>query len=305
MSEKTIFISYRRDATGKAFAGRIRDALVRSGYDPFFDVDNLGPGDWEQQILAEVPRRSHFILVLTPGSLESCTNEDDWVRREFELAVQSGRNIVPVAEESVSLSPPRRSCPGCMEKIFDYSIVPLRHTGFAADIERLIRDFIPPHKAPPQAAPASTTLAPASAVEAPVVDIAEIRTKLNRVRKLLLPFVNHILDILLLTAVILTLSQGMNNDWRAALLIPITLGMKGVWIMRELPSEIMFLAYASLFAIVCGSTILVGNLQTKKEWQGGIWIAGFTPLAFGLGMATTLAVTQSLMPHRLSARGRD
>ena len=98
MTEKTVFISYRRDAIGKAFAGRIHDALKSRGYDAFLDVDHLGPGDWEKQILAQVPRCSHFLLVLTPKSLDRCAAASDWVRREYELAVQVQRNIVPVEE---------------------------------------------------------------------------------------------------------------------------------------------------------------------------------------------------------------
>ncbi len=41
MSEKTVFISYRRDATGKAFARSIKQELTHHGYDVFLDVDCL------------------------------------------------------------------------------------------------------------------------------------------------------------------------------------------------------------------------------------------------------------------------
>src|SRR5688572_16537835 len=103
MSEKTIFISYRRDVYGKCFAGRIYDYLFHNGYDPFLDVIGLGSGKWETDILKEVSKRSHFILVITTGCLDACSEKDDWLRREFECAEGLDRNIVPILEESVDL----------------------------------------------------------------------------------------------------------------------------------------------------------------------------------------------------------
>lgn len=100
MGEKTVLISYRRDATGKAFARSVKEALTHRGYDVFLDVDTVEAGPWEEQILTQVPKRAHFLLLLTPGALDRCADTNDWVRREFLTAVASGRNIVPVREES-------------------------------------------------------------------------------------------------------------------------------------------------------------------------------------------------------------
>ncbi len=45
MSGKTVFLSYRRDAAGKAFARLIEQALTHRGYDVFLDgivmIDHL------------------------------------------------------------------------------------------------------------------------------------------------------------------------------------------------------------------------------------------------------------------------
>ena len=148
MSAKTIFISYRRDSTGKAFARSIKQELTRHGNDVFFDVDSIDSGKWASQILTEVPVRAHFLLVLTPGALERCVDQDDWVRREFEVAVQSGRNIVPIREESVDLAKLQQECPESMKGLFDFQIVTVRQDGFENDIEDLIERYIPAHKAP-------------------------------------------------------------------------------------------------------------------------------------------------------------
>lgn len=158
MSEKTVFISYRRD-TGWLFARLITEALTAKGYDVFLDVDGLDSGKWAAQILTKVPKRAHFLLLLTANALDRCVNEDDWVRQEFLRAVETERNIVPVHEGSVDLDQLQKSCPECVKAIFDYQIATIRHTAFDGDVAKLIKSYIPPHKAPP---PYETAKAPAA-----------------------------------------------------------------------------------------------------------------------------------------------
>ena len=148
MSNKTVFISYRRDVAGKAFARALKQELTHRGYDVFLDVDNVDAGHWAEQILTQVPSRAHFLLVLTPGALDRCAEENDWVRREFLSAVQHGRNIVPIREESVDLAAMRAKCPESVKAIFDFQIATLQHSSFESDVETLVTRFIPPHKAP-------------------------------------------------------------------------------------------------------------------------------------------------------------
>ena len=156
MSEKTVFISYRRDATGKAFARSIKQELKHHGYDVFLDVDCIDAGEWARQILTEVPKRAHFLLLLTPGALDRCADEDDWVRRELLLALERGRNIVPVPEESVDTVAMRAAAPEAVKAIFDLQIHPIRHDTFESDVETLTTRYIPPHKAPKEGIPRST-----------------------------------------------------------------------------------------------------------------------------------------------------
>nr|VFJ64537.1 MAG: Tetratricopeptide repeat-containing protein [Candidatus Kentron sp. FW] len=158
MSNKTVFLSYRRDTIGKAFARAIRQALTHRGYDCFLDVDAMESGPWPEQIQREVTARAHFLLLLTPGALERCNEEDDWVRREYLLAARKKRNIVPVREESFQTDRERKNCPADMRDAFDLQMatVSLGNT-FENDIDELIRRYIPPHKAPagPQPLPRS------------------------------------------------------------------------------------------------------------------------------------------------------
>ena len=156
MSERTVFISYRRDATGKLFA-LARRGPKHHGYDVFLDVDCIDAGEWAKQILTEVPKRAHFLLLLTPGALDRCADKNDWVRREFLLALERRRNIVPVREESVDPVTMRAAAPEAVKAIFDLQIHTIQHRTFEGDVETLTTRYIPPDKAPKEGISKSPT----------------------------------------------------------------------------------------------------------------------------------------------------
>ena len=161
MSGKTVFISYRRSSLGKAFARNIQRELTHKGYDTFLDVDSIDAGKWAEQLRQEVPTRSHFLLLLTPGSLDKCKSADDWVRKEIKLAVEHGRNIVPVLEESAKLSELKKACPDDLKYLFGYQATKVRLGGdFEADINKLLKQFVAPHKAPTTKNPTQTRIEP-------------------------------------------------------------------------------------------------------------------------------------------------
>lgn len=148
MSQKTVFISYRRDATGKLFARSLEQALKQRGYDVFLDVDCIASGKWEQQILTQVSSRAHFVLVLSQNALDRCAEANDWLRREYELAVRCTRNIVPIWDGSVDVAHAREACPECMKGLFDLQIAGVRHESFEADIDTLVNRYIPADTTP-------------------------------------------------------------------------------------------------------------------------------------------------------------
>ena len=47
-------------------------------------------------ILAQIAARTHFLVILTHGTLEGCQEPDDWLRREIERAMELGRNVIPI-----------------------------------------------------------------------------------------------------------------------------------------------------------------------------------------------------------------
>jgi len=166
MSAKTVFISYRRDTVGKLFARSLKNSLQQQGYDVFLDVDCMDAGLWAEQIITEIPKRAHFLLLLTPDALNRCDDKDDWLRREFEIAQTSQRNIVPVCEESIDIDEMSKTCPSCMTALFDRQVADLRHESFENDLNILIQHFI------------AATLAPSTTQPTPLpnpkVDISRI-----------------------------------------------------------------------------------------------------------------------------------
>ena len=89
-----IFISYRRSSydTANLIATRLKSA----GYSVFFDMETLRSGKFNEQLFNVIGTCTDFLLVLPPGALDRCVNEDDWVRLEVLHAMKSKKNIIPV-----------------------------------------------------------------------------------------------------------------------------------------------------------------------------------------------------------------
>lgn len=93
--EYDIFISYRREG-GKDYARNLTSELVSRGFHPFLDFDELKDGKFDKRITDAIESAPVFMFILSPGSLDRCVNEDDWVRKEILHAIEHKRHIVPV-----------------------------------------------------------------------------------------------------------------------------------------------------------------------------------------------------------------
>jgi hypothetical protein len=91
-----IFISYRRRGAGSGVAGELQAKLENLGYKVFLDVDDIGSGQFPDQIKRAIEECKDFLLVLAPGTLDRCVDEEDWVRREIILAQDLNKNIIGV-----------------------------------------------------------------------------------------------------------------------------------------------------------------------------------------------------------------
>jgi hypothetical protein len=100
--DTTVFLSYRRDVSGP-MAYLVRNDLVRHGFDVFMDVGSLGGGEFEPAILREIEARTHFLVLLEPGSLDRVDEPGDWLRREIAHALTHRRNIVPLLAGGVRM----------------------------------------------------------------------------------------------------------------------------------------------------------------------------------------------------------
>jgi len=92
-----IFISYRRKGAGAGVAGELQTKFENRGYKVFLDVDNIGSGDFPLQIDQAIQGCNDFLIILSPGMLDRCADEEDWVRHEIVLAEKYGKNIIGVS----------------------------------------------------------------------------------------------------------------------------------------------------------------------------------------------------------------
>ena len=95
MKSYDIFISYRRE-DGNAFARQMQLKLENYGYRVFLDVEELKDGVFDQRIIDAITGAKVFIALLTPRYLCRCANDEDWVRKEIECALQNEIHIVPI-----------------------------------------------------------------------------------------------------------------------------------------------------------------------------------------------------------------
>ncbi len=130
-----VFISYRRegaDETARVYYER----LTQDGYRVAFDLESMRSGDFPPQLFGIIRSCKDFILVLSPNALERCSREDDWVRRETACAIESGKNIVPVALRGFTF-PPKDSLPEDIRQICEKQGVVASAEHFDSTIKKL------------------------------------------------------------------------------------------------------------------------------------------------------------------------
>jgi len=98
---RDVFISYRRDG-GSTVARMLAEILKSRGVSVFFDVETLESGDFTQQIVDHIKGADKLVLIVSPLVFDRCQNEDDWVRKEIELALSINKTIIPVFVNGVS-----------------------------------------------------------------------------------------------------------------------------------------------------------------------------------------------------------
>jgi hypothetical protein len=141
--EKTVFISYRRvNSVGWAVA--ISRYLTQHGYDVFFDFNSIPPGAFRSAITANIRAHAHFLLLLTPSTLERCRDRDDWLRIEIETALEARRNIVTLYLDGFDLTDPAMTAAltGRLGSLKEYSGLFVRPDHFDQAMSRLCGHYL-------------------------------------------------------------------------------------------------------------------------------------------------------------------
>ena len=142
---KTVFISYRWEPAW-VIARLVESDLRAHGYDVFLDVKSLGSGLFGEAILRQIDARAHFIVILTPGTVEECAELDDWMRREIERAMDTKRNIVPLFVYGFTFDGTEKYLTGKLTQLHKHYGLPLNHVyweaGMATVRNRFLRQMV-------------------------------------------------------------------------------------------------------------------------------------------------------------------
>lgn len=145
-NSKKIFISYRRRASEYA-ALAIYYYLIQHKLDVFLDVMSMGFGEFSPEILNEIAQRDYFIIILSPETVKGFKenqDEEDWVRKELELAIDLKKTIIPLLTDEFTVKKYGEFLTGKLEILKKYHMVNIPGEFFAYAMEnireRLFRD---------------------------------------------------------------------------------------------------------------------------------------------------------------------
>ena len=136
-----IFISYRRKGAGAGVAGELQAKLENRGYKVFLDVDNIGSGAFPEQINQAIKDCKDFLLILSPGMMDRCVDEEDWVRHEIVLAEQYGKNVVGVSLPGFVMPQPE-TLPLPLRDIPEKQVFLWSHEYRNASFEKIVENLV-------------------------------------------------------------------------------------------------------------------------------------------------------------------
>lgn len=140
-----IFISYRRGEATFAAVG-LKGSLERSGNNVFFDQHDIPSGvDFEAHIIDQIVDSDVLVALISTDWMygASGANTDnrlvdpnDFVRKEIELAQESGVPVLPVLVENASI-PDESGLPNSLKPILRLNFSHLRARFMALDLEQI------------------------------------------------------------------------------------------------------------------------------------------------------------------------
>jgi hypothetical protein len=139
----TVFLSYQRNSSAD-LARYLHDRLEALGVDVFFDVESINAGRFAAIIEHEIVNREHFLVILTPTTLES-----EWVRREVRIALDHQKPVIPVTTQGFNFAQHMHDDVVGLEQ---YSGIPYDYQTADNAIERIKRALGLMNKAPVRSA---------------------------------------------------------------------------------------------------------------------------------------------------------
>ncbi|MBP3253536.1 MAG: toll/interleukin-1 receptor domain-containing protein [Bacteroidales bacterium] len=70
------------------------------------DFDELKDGKFDKRILEAIEDAPIFMIILSKGSLDRCTDQNDWVRQEILHAEEHRKHIIPIEVDKTFRSIP-------------------------------------------------------------------------------------------------------------------------------------------------------------------------------------------------------
>jgi class 3 adenylate cyclase len=130
-----IFVSYRRESGSEA-ARLVKEEMERRGASVFLDLDALKSHHFDDRLCREIESAANFVLILSPGCLDRCAEQGDWLRKEISHAIHHERNIVPVFTEGFEF-PTDKRLPAELADLPRHNGVRYSHEYFRAAMEKL------------------------------------------------------------------------------------------------------------------------------------------------------------------------
>lgn len=138
-SDQSVFISYRRDG-GDGWARVIFGNLCDRGYKVFLDVDSIDSGKFERIILNQIEAHAHFLVLLTPRSLDRCNEPNDLLAREIQHAIKLQRNVVPLIFPPFSFD--KLTLPAAIASLSTYNVLHIHNQYFDEGMTKLCDRFL-------------------------------------------------------------------------------------------------------------------------------------------------------------------
>jgi TIR domain len=149
---RDVFISYRRDDASSE-AGRLADAIRQYfGQDSVFldTLDTRVGVKWPEALRRAVEDAAMVVAVIGPDWIlardeygrRRIDDDDDWVRREIQAAIEHGKTVMPLLVRHARMPPPD-ALPSEISSLSESQAYAMRAESWSHDIEFVRRELEP------------------------------------------------------------------------------------------------------------------------------------------------------------------